>query len=352
MATPHPPDVPPPWTVRDVAIAIFLVIYFWPQLSLELLATPGSIERLFGADAVALARPSGQRTQPASEERQLARERVAFLAGPGAARLDLVEAEARRMALTRLGLWASVAAFPFQAVTVPLVFYVLRGIPPGRIGLTQRLLGRNVLAGVGAWLLITPLVFVVNLLATYLQTLADPGGVQEHPLTRIAEQRPTAPELAVLVVSAVVAAPVVEETVFRGVLQPWFAGFRSGGATAMAAAFGAALVPRQSEMAAALRHGGEGLLTAVAPALFVLALLPFYLAVARHPPRPDSPAIFGTALLFASIHANVWPTPVPLFVLGLALGTLSARTGSLVGPMVLHGLFNAVTCVWLLFAGQ
>jgi membrane protease YdiL (CAAX protease family) len=40
---------------------------------------------------------------------------------------------------------------------------------------------------------------------------------------------------------------------------------------------------------------------------------------------------------------------VPLFVLGLALGTLAARTGSLVGPMVLHGLFNGVTCVVLLF---
>ena len=84
------------------------------------------------------------------------------------------------------------------------------------------------------------------------------------------------------------------------------------------------------------------------PALFVLAMVPFYWSVARRPPRPDSAAVFGTALLFASIHAAVWPTPVPLFVLGLALGTLASRTGSLVGPMVLHGLFNAVTCVMLL----
>jgi len=70
--------------------------------------------------------------------------------------------------------------------------------------------------------------------------------------------------------------------------------------------------------------------------------------VARNPLRPDSPAIFGTALLFGSVHAGVWPTPVPLFVLGLALGVLAARTGSLVGSMVLHGLFNSVTCVLLL----
>jgi membrane protease YdiL (CAAX protease family) len=79
--------------------------------------------------------------------------------------------------------------------------------------------------------------------------------------------------------------------------------------------------------------------------------VPFYGVIARRPPRPDSPAVFGTALLFASIHSAVWPTPVPLFVLGLALGVLASRTGSLVGPIVLHALFNAVTCVTLLVGG-
>ena len=59
--------------------------------------------------------------------------------------------------------------------------------------------------------------------------------------------------------------------------------------------------------------------------------------------------IFGTALIFAIFHANVWPTPVPLFALGLALGYLAYRTQSLVAPIVLHGLFNGVTALALLY---
>lgn len=54
------------------------------------------------------------------------------------------------------------------------------------------------------------------------------------------------------------------------------------------------------------------------------------------------PAVFGTALLFGMLHVGVWPTPIPLFVLGLGLGWLAWRTQSLVGPIVLHALFNAV----------
>jgi membrane protease YdiL (CAAX protease family) len=56
-----------------------------------------------------------------------------------------------------------------------------------------------------------------------------------------------------------------------------------------------------------------------------------------------SQAVYSTAALFASIHP--WPTPVALFVLGLGLGWLAYRTQSLVGPMVLHALFNAVACL-------
>jgi membrane protease YdiL (CAAX protease family) len=43
----------------------------------------------------------------------------------------------------------------------------------------------------------------------------------------------------------------------------------------------------------------------------------------------------------------VWPTPVALFVLALGLGALAYRTQSLVGPVVLHGLFNGFNCLVL-----
>jgi membrane protease YdiL (CAAX protease family) len=51
-------------------------------------------------------------------------------------------------------------------------------------------------------------------------------------------------------------------------------------------------------------------------------------------------------MLFAASH-NVWPTPVPLLLLGLGLGWLASRTQSLVGPIVCHALFNGVACLVL-----
>jgi membrane protease YdiL (CAAX protease family) len=70
------------------------------------------------------------------------------------------------------------------------------------------------------------------------------------------------------------------------------------------------------------------------------------------PDRQVVGAIYGAALVFGSVHASVWPAPVPLFVLGLALGFLAHRTQSLVAPMVLHSLFNGVACVVLALSRQ
>jgi len=58
-------------------------------------------------------------------------------------------------------------------------------------------------------------------------------------------------------------------------------------------------------------------------------------------------AIVTNALFFASMHGQVWPSPIPLFVLAVGLAWLRYRTNSLVGPVVVHGLFNALTVVTL-----
>jgi Type II CAAX prenyl endopeptidase Rce1-like len=62
-------------------------------------------------------------------------------------------------------------------------------------------------------------------------------------------------------------------------------------------------------------------------------------------------AIIASSALFAAVHSQVWPSPVPLFVLALGLGYLYMRTRSLVGPVVVHGMFNAVSAVYLLMGG-
>ena len=51
------------------------------------------------------------------------------------------------------------------------------------------------------------------------------------------------------------------------------------------------------------------------------------------------------SILFAGLHYSVWPTPVPIFFLSLALGILYQRTGSLVAPTALHMTFNGISTI-------
>src|SRR5262249_4479600 len=147
-----------------------------------------------------------------------------------------------------------------------------------------------------------------------------------------------------------VAAPFLEELSFRGVLQPWLASRRWGSHLAMLGALAVAVSFRWNDILDAWPKGIPALVSAATPALFVLGLLPFYLLVCWRSRTPLGPAIFAASLLFACVHTSVWPTPVPLFVLAIGLGVLAHRTRCLVGPIVLHGLFNAVSCVQLLMS--
>jgi membrane protease YdiL (CAAX protease family) len=61
-------------------------------------------------------------------------------------------------------------------------------------------------------------------------------------------------------------------------------------------------------------------------------------------------AVYATAALFALVHST-WPNPIPLFVLGLGLGWLAVRTNGVLVPILVHGLFNAVSAVFLLRGG-
>ena len=59
-------------------------------------------------------------------------------------------------------------------------------------------------------------------------------------------------------------------------------------------------------------------------------------------------ALYVSAAFFALVHSAVWPTPIPLFFLGLGLGWLAVRTRGIFVPVIVHGLFNAVSAVYVL----
>lgn len=94
-----------------------------------------------------------------------------------------------------------------------------------------------------------------------------------------------------LVVTAVAAAPLVEEVVFRGVFFP---------------------------------------------------------ALARH--RGIPAAVVLVSMLFAFIHGHP-PAALPLFVVGTTLATAYLYTGSLLVPIFIHAIFNSVNLAALLLSG-
>jgi membrane protease YdiL (CAAX protease family) len=171
-----------------------------------------------------------------------------------------------------------------------------------------------------------------------------------HPLTQAAGEGLAPAEWSLLIFAATVAAPVIEELLFRGLLQPWFASHKGGGYAAFGAAFAWAAYVCRDRVRAAWPLGVGPILDAAAPVLFVLSLLPILFIVVWRSRTPAGPAILGTAVLFAAIHSSVWPSPVALLLLALGLGGLAWRTRSLAGPILMHSLFNSVSVVRLLWS--
>jgi membrane protease YdiL (CAAX protease family) len=252
---------------------------------------------------------------------------------------------ARQITQTRLMLWAFCAALPVQVACTLALLRSFSGTKPADIGLTGRRLGVNLLAGVIAALVLVPGVYGIQALVVLLVRMLGGAG-QEHPFAKLGETSLYPTEWVLLVLAATVVAPVWEELLFRGVIQPWVISRRFGGVAAFGAALAVTLSARMEYLTGAADR--LALLVQLLPILILLALLPVYGLLAER--SRQAGGLFASAVLFAWIHASVWPSPIPLLWLGLGLGWLAMRTRSLVGPIVLHALFNGVACLVLLFS--
>ncbi len=113
-----------------------------------------------------------------------------------------------------------------------------------------------------------------------------------HPLVDLLLVDRSVTTLAVVLVAAVVAAPIAEEFFFRRVLQGWLE--------------------------------------------------------ARLPGDAGRGAVVVSAALFAVAHTGQGLASVPLFLLGLVLGWIARQTGSIVACVLLHAAFNAVSVALVL----
>jgi membrane protease YdiL (CAAX protease family) len=194
-----------------------------------------------------------------------------------------------------------------------------------------------------AWLILHPIVAVIHFgVAICFAALDWP--MVKHPLEEIAWGSRPDLDRVLLFVQASALTPVLEELLFRGMLLPWlFArSHRAGITMAVAMILAAALgIERAAGGDSTLAFGPVGF------ALFLLAGWAVF-RLSRHRKSRTKSAIYASAALFALIHSNVWPTPIPLFVLGLGLGWLALRTRGILVPTIVHGLFNAVSVLAVL----
>jgi membrane protease YdiL (CAAX protease family) len=265
---------------------------------------------------------------------------------------------------------------------VIVTFLFLRtGSRPHHYGMSWARWPANLTLGIITFLLATPLVHAIH--ATMMQIFPP----NDHALVHLGKQGIDDWEWALLAFQASVAAALLEELVFRGILLGWLrraalqghltvcamtifaaiiqASTRGGAwsyiypilfAVCLAAGYGYLLVRM------ARRFGlNDGELRAwnVAPSANLTestSLLSDEEAKRRRQDLREQQerrarqwaqtnadlAIVGSAMLFAAVHSNNWPAPIPLMLLGLALGWLARRTQSLIAPITLHALFNLV----------
>ncbi|HIK43292.1 MAG TPA: CPBP family intramembrane metalloprotease [Leptolyngbyaceae cyanobacterium M65_K2018_010] len=161
-----------------------------------------------------------------------------------------------------------------------------RPLPAGLFRLKPSL--RGVLWGVGGYLVALPLMFGVALLNERIWQ--GQGGSNPLLQTVLEERDPVA--LGVFFITAALAAPVFEETLFRG---------------------------------------------------FLLPSLTKYMAVGW--------AIALSGLIFAAAHLSLSEV-LPLTLLGCMLGLVYTRSGNLLSPMLLHSLWNSATMLGLLILGS
>lgn len=191
--------------------------------------------------------------------------------------------------------------------------------------------------GAQAFLVLTPITFAVFFFVKGI-SLFFGEAADEHPLVSFDCSTPLGVSLFFL--SACVAAPFLEESAFRGILMPWARQRRAVSLLLFALAVMMLLYVKG--------YDHTGLLLFLVDLVCAMALAYFGREVWKRWPDRTASSIMATSALFGALHASVWPTPIPLTVLGIGLGVLTARCGSVRPAIVAHGLFNAVSVVEVL----
>jgi membrane protease YdiL (CAAX protease family) len=222
-------------------------------------------------------------------------------------------------------------------VLVPALVLASTGGSLADFGLSLNNWRRQMAIGSVAALLMTPAVYAIQSLAIRVWRS------QKHPVEQMVLDRFSIGIAMLAIVSTMILAPMIEELLFRGIMQRWLTRLlrerertpSAGGAQLNSVAIEydgeSDLALTDRSMAELCDSGtvGDGWQGTGSPIITVLPVL-------------------ITSLFFATMHLAQWPAPIAIFLLSMALGTLYEKTGSLLAVVTMHGTFNGFSTLLLL----
>lgn len=197
--------------------------------------------------------------------------------------LDLVEVFGQNTILLSLSLIVNI-------LTCFYVFYIIRveyGLPVTSLGFTTRNWRSDIIIGLKHYLIVLPVIIIAGIVVDFVLRMFGIAPEQQDIINRILNEDSFG-VLAFMFFFGMLAAPVVEELLFRGFLQ-----------SAVRTTFG------------------------------------------------KLKAILISGFLFALIHLNAHVF-LQIFILGLLLAYLFEKTGSLIAPITVHVCHNTATLAFLI----
>lgn len=224
-------------------------------------------------------------------------------------------------------------------VLVPGLLRITSGARLADLGLTLVEWKRQMSLGVSAALLMIPAVYAVQSMAVRVWK------PQKHPVEQMVLGEFSFAIAMLAIVSTVILAPLIEEILFRGIVQHWLTRLLSRSSSAMAPNKTHKSVEATPEEDPLYKASLEQAPTWDPPDLTGLG------GISTPQAEPSTgawlPAVL-TSLIFATLHATQWPAPVAIFLLSMALGVLYQSTGSLLSVATMHATFNGFSTLLLL----